>query len=126
MATAKKATKKAASTKKQDRVTPKTSKNATEKKPLYGGLHEKYFRSRAKNAVMDYWNHNKNLTSKFGTINDQQIFIVWQVKVIQNSKALLGVNINGDGMYFECTWNGDSQEMYLDVYKKQAHKVVTY
>lgn len=92
----------------------------------YNGLHENTFRSRAKAAVVEYWNDNKNLVKKFGEITHQKVFVVWQVKAIQNSKALLGVNVDGDGMYFEFTYNGDAKEAYLDVYKKQTHKVVKY
>jgi len=91
---------------------------------LYGGLHEQKFRSMAKKAVVDYWNDNKKLVGKFGEINTQKVYVVWQAKAIQNSKACLGVNCEGDGMYFEATYNGDAKEMYLDVYKKQAHKTI--
>lgn len=91
---------------------------------LYGGLPEDKFRTMAKKAVCEYWNGNKNLVKNFGTINTRKVFIVWQVKVIQNNKALLGVSVEGDGLYFEYTWNGDAKEGYLDVYKKQKKIVV--
>ena len=91
---------------------------------LYGGLPEDKFRSIAKKAVVEYWNANKTLVKNFGEIASKSVFIVWQVKVIQNNKALLGVNVDGDGMYFEFTWNGEAQEGYLDVYKKQKKVVV--
>lgn len=91
---------------------------------LYGGMPEDKFRSVAKKAVVEYWNKTKKLSEKFGEINSRQVFIVWQVKVIQNNKALLGVNVDGDGMYFEFTANGDAKEAYLDVYKKQTKVTV--
>lgn len=91
---------------------------------LYGGLDETKFRSIAKKAVVEYWNANKTLVKKFGDISSQKVFVVWQVKVIQNSKALLGVKADGDGLYFEFTYNGEAKEGYLDVYKKQTQKVV--
>ena len=91
---------------------------------LYGGLHENKFRSIAKKAVVDYWNDNKNLTKKFGEIAAKDVYVTWQVKAIQNSKALLGVSKEDDGMYFECTYNGDAKELYLDVYKKQTKKTI--
>ena len=93
---------------------------------LYGGLPEDKFRSIAKKAVVEYWNGNKSLLDKFGQIDNRKVFVVWQVKAIQNNKALLGVNVEGDGMYFEYTYNGDAKEAYLDVYKKQAHKTLQY
>ena len=93
---------------------------------LYGGLSEDKFRSMAKKAVVEYWNGNKTLLNKFGQIDTKKVFVVWQVKAIQNSKALLGVNIDGDGLYFEYTYNGDAKEAYLDVYKKQTKRTLQY
>lgn len=88
------------------------------------GMSEQKFRSIAKKAVVEYWNANKTLTTKFGKITDRKVYITWQCKAIQNLKALLGVGFDGDGYYFEFTWNGDEAEGYLDVYKKQKHVVV--
>ena len=91
---------------------------------LYGGLPEDKFRSMAKKAVVDWWNSDKKTVKAFGEITSRKVFVVWQVKAIQNNKALLGVFVEGDGLYFEFTWNGDAQEGYLDVYKKQDHVTV--
>ena len=89
------------------------------------GMNEQKFRSIAKAAVVDYWNSNKKLVADFGSITSRKVYITWQCKVIQNLKALLGVSFDGDGYYFEFTWNGDENEGYLDVYKKSKHVVVT-
>lgn len=51
-----------------------------------------------------------------------EIFVVWQVKVLQNYKALLATDIEGDQHYYEATYNGDKKELYLDVYDKQENK----
>ena len=51
-----------------------------------------------------------------------EIFVVWQVKVLQNYKALLATDIEGDQHYYEVTYNGDKKELYLDVYDKQENK----
>ena len=48
------------------------------------------------------------------------IYAVWVCKILQNNKALLSTN-NPDGLYFECTYNGDKHELYLDVYKRQKN-----
>ena len=93
---------------------------------LYGGLPEGKFRTFAKQSVVAYWNDNKKLVDKFGKISTKDVFVVWQVKAIQNAKACLGVNCDGDGMYFEFTYNGDAREGYLDVYKKQRKVVYPY
>lgn len=91
---------------------------------LYGGLDESKFRSKAKNAVVEYWNGNRTLVKKFGAIKPAKVFVVWQVKCLQNSKALLGCKFEGDGYYFEFTWDGANEKGYLDVYKKQKNIVV--
>ena len=90
---------------------------------LYG-MSEQKFRSIAKKAVAEYWNGNKTLVNRFGKITDRKVYVTWQCKCIQNLKALLGVSFDGDGYYFEFTWNGDEAEGYLDVYKKQKHLTI--
>lgn len=89
------------------------------------GMTEQKFRSLAKKAVVEYWNDNQTLVKKFGKITDKKVYVVWQCKILQNLKGLLGVNFDGDGMYFEFTWNGEANEGYLDVYKKAKNVVVT-
>lgn len=51
-----------------------------------------------------------------------EIFVVWQVKVLQNYKALLATDIKDDQHYYEATYNGDKKQLYLDVYNKQENK----
>lgn len=50
-----------------------------------------------------------------GDYKTKDIYVVWLCRIIQNSKALLSTN-RPDGLYFECTYNGDKRELYLDVY----------
>lgn len=42
---------------------------------------------------------------------------MWQVKALQNFKALASTTLP-DGMYYEITYNGDKDELYFDAYKK--------
>lgn len=49
-------------------------------------------------------------------------FIVWKVKVLQNMKWLISTTLF-DGMYYELTFNGDKDELYLDAYKKFENRV---
>ena len=54
----------------------------------------------------------------FEKIHENEIvYIVWSSKVLQNNKALLSTTLP-DGCYYEVTYNGDKDEMYIDVYKK--------
>lgn len=86
-------------------------------------MDEKVFREKAIMVVCDYFNTQADSTDKNGTIDANNVFVVWQVKVLQNNKALLSTDIP-DGMYYEFTWNGDKNEGYLDAYKKWKNVLV--
>ena len=57
-------------------------------------------------------------------VDDNDIFVVWYAKTLQNHKALLSSTVSNH--YFECTYNGDKQEMYVDVYTKEMQLVSPY
>lgn len=67
----------------------------------------------------------KYISAEFydGKIKEDEIYVVWLCKILQNNKALLSTN-NPDGLYFECTYNGDKKEMYLDAYKRQSNECI--
>lgn len=50
-------------------------------------------------------------------LKDEDVYVVWFSKTLQNWKALISTTLP-DGMYYEVTFNGDKQEAYLDAYKK--------
>ena len=53
-------------------------------------------------------------------ITPDDMYIVWFCKTLQNWKALVsGVHI---AEYIEVTYNGDKQEVYVDVYSKVCTK----
>lgn len=71
---------------------------------------------KAREIVKDYFNSNVDVTDKKQiTINN--VFVVWFAKTLQNWKALVSTTVS-DGMYYELTYNGDKDEIYVDVYKK--------
>lgn len=73
---------------------------------------EKLFVSLCKKEVVDY------VRFRFGkNISEEDVYVVWLCKTLQNSKALLSTTI-ADGMYYEATYNGDKGELYLDAYTK--------
>lgn len=72
--------------------------------------------AKAKRLVKEYYNSRVEKTDKF-EISEDQIFIVWFSKTLQNWKALVSTTIS-DGMYYEITYNGDKKETYIDAYKK--------
>ena len=76
----------------------------------------------AKKTVVDYFNSHKEITVE-GRLTPKDVYVVWLCKTLQNNKALLSTNVL-DGMYYEVTYNGDKNEMYLDAYKKWDNKCI--
>ena len=80
------------------------------------------FRKVAVNAVVDYFNSKKEKTDQYVMAEDD-VYIVWLCKTLQNHKAMLSTMVL-DGMYYEFTWNGDKNEGYLDAYKKWENMTI--
>lgn len=78
---------------------------------------------KMRRAVYEYVKEHIDKTDnvKF-SIDD--VYLVWCCKTLQNWKALISTTLP-DGMYYECTFNGDKNEMYLDAYKKFENKTIT-
>lgn len=77
----------------------------------------------AKRLVREYIDSRVDKTDNF-TITDDQIYIVWFSKTLQNWKALVSTTIP-DGMYYEVTYNGDKKEAYIDAYKKFDNRCIS-
>lgn len=52
-----------------------------------------------------------------------ELYVVWKAKILQNWKYLISSTLP-DGMYYELTYNGDTEEWYLDAYKKFENRVI--
>lgn len=79
-------------------------------------MNEKDFIRIVKKVVVDYV--NKHLDKTDGkSITENDVFVVWLCKTLQNNKALVSTTLF-DGMYYELTYNGDKRELYMDAYKK--------
>lgn len=61
-------------------------------------------------------------------IKEEECFIVWFSKTLQNWKALVGTNVitssESCGNYAEITHNGDKKETYVDVYAKVSNRAI--
>ena len=75
------------------------------------------FAKRCKEIVLEQLNNDP---SNDEVITEDDIYIVWSCKTLQNNKALVSSKVSGSP-YFEITYNGDTEETYVDVYKKIAN-----
>lgn len=82
------------------------------------------FINAVKNVVAQYFNSRVDKTDgKHITEND--VFIVWMCKILGNNKALASTTVS-DGMYYEITYNGNTEDIYIDAYKKWENVVLTH
>ena len=86
-------------------------------------MNEKEFTSLCKKVVAEYANEHLDKTDG-KQITEDDVFLVWMCKTIQNSKALASTTLF-DGMYYELTYNGDKKELYFDAYKKWENKAIS-
>ena len=83
-------------------------------------MDNKKFIEYCKDLVMKYANDHLD---KSDIIPEFDVFVVWSCKTLQNSKALLSTTLC-DGMYYECTLNGDKKQIYFDAYKKFENQCI--
>lgn len=85
-------------------------------------MNEKKFVSLCKKTVAEYTNEHLDKADS-RQITEDDVFVVWMCKTLQNSKALASTTLF-DGMYYELTYNGDKKELYFDAYKKWENKSI--
>jgi hypothetical protein len=75
-------------------------------------------RKKARMIVGAWVNNHTDKTDGTPDIDlDNDIYVVWFCKTLQNWKALLSTT-RPDGMYYEVTYDGNRGVAYLDCYKK--------
>lgn len=86
-----------------------------------------HFQSVCKKKLVEWYNKAFEDMSVYvqQKIDLSNVYVVWSVKVLQNYKALLSTSVSGDGIYVEFTYNGDKQELYMDVYHKLSNTKIT-
>lgn len=70
------------------------------------------------------WNYILKRLDSSEPIPVFDVFIVWQCKVLQNWKFLIQSSLS-EGIYYEVTYNGDTREWYLDVFRKSDGQVTS-
>ena len=80
---------------------------------------------KAKELVTEWYNKNKiNPLDVEGTsITEEDVYVVWFCKTLQHWKALVSTN-KPDTRYYEVTFNGDTEQAYIDVYTKEKNETV--
>lgn len=81
------------------------------------------FISKAKQLVADYTNEHSDKGDHLPPLLPEDVYVVWMCKTLQNHKALASTP-RPDGMYYELTFNGDKNELYLDAYKKFENRCI--
>ena len=76
----------------------------------------KEFEALVKKVVCEYANAHLDMSDVI-QISEDDVYIVWQCKTLQNNKALASTTLT-DGMYYELTYDGDKKQCYVDAYKK--------
>ena len=77
------------------------------------------FEKVVKAAVVKYVNEKLDKSGE-KKITEHDVFIVWACKTLQNNKALASAK-DKHAMYYELTYNGDKDELYVDVYVKKEN-----
>lgn len=78
------------------------------------------FLDKCKDLVKKYAIEHLDKTDEITNFN---VYVVWSCKTLQNSKALLSTDLK-DGMYYECTMDGDKKKIYFDAYKKFENRAI--
>ena len=73
-----------------------------------------------KKLVLNYYHEN---VAGGRTVTEDDVFVVWSCKTLQNFKAIIAVSF-ADERLFEVTYNGDKCETYLDVYEKKGKHII--
>jgi hypothetical protein len=85
-------------------------------------MNDKEFQTLVKKTVAEYANAHLDKTDG-KQITEEDVYVVWLCKTLQNSKALASTTLF-DGMYYELTYNGDKRELYFDAYKKFENRCI--
>jgi len=72
--------------------------------------------SKARMLVANYFNDTR-VDAHIPLITLREVHVVWFSKTLKNWKALVTTDIP-DGKYYELTYDGNTNEIYLDVYLK--------
>lgn len=85
-------------------------------------MNEREFSALCKKSIVEYVNMMLDKTDN-KQITEDDVYIVWMCKTLQNNKAMASTMLF-DGMYYELTYNGDKQEIYMTAYKRWSNQLI--
>lgn len=53
----------------------------------------------------------------------EELHLVWFSKALQNFKCVI-IDLKENQRYYECTYNGDKKQLYVDIYEKKHNTLV--
>lgn len=71
----------------------------------------------------DFVSKVKNIIASKYNCPIDNVYAVWLCKTLQNNKGLFSTTYI-DGKYYEATYNGDKDELYLDTYDHQNNECI--
>ena len=68
----------------------------------------------------------KELKEKYNeNYSIEELHLVWFSKILKNYKCLIVDLKPSNKRYYECTYNGEKDEIYIDIYDKEYNIVVS-
>lgn len=77
----------------------------------------------ARMVILEFVRANLDKSDTPIEVTMEMVFIVWFSKTLQNWKALVSTTLP-DQAYYELTYNGDSDELYIDKYVKVVNNKI--
>ena len=75
-------------------------------------------------SEQDFVSRVKYIIASKYDVDPNEIYTVWLCKTLQNNKGFFSTDIE-DGKYYEATYNGDKDELYLDTYAHSKNECIT-
>lgn len=82
------------------------------------------YQMKAIQLVIEKYNRDIVDLNNQDLLTENEVFVVWFAKTLQNWKALVSTD-RSDGRYYELTYNGELQETYVDVYRKTSNETIS-
>ena len=67
----------------------------------------------------------RKIIAKYLGCSEEQVYCVWSCKTLHHIKGLFSSDVSAaKGLYWELTYNGIKNELYVDRYRKEENKAI--